>query len=578
MITRVQLRDRRDNLIAYINTNDLTKFQRYRVINGQHTLDMAFAPDTPLLPSLQKYNRILFYDTEIGRWFEFSIASVTQTIKSVAISGESSFYSTLCCFIPFTDVTGRTVVNGMYELFGEAYPASEWVVGTSDVTGNFYMQRTRSTLKEALMDWAQKCGGEIDPEVSVAENGTITRRVNIYKRVGEDRGLTLYDDREITDITRKVQQGDIYTAAYGVGNYVEGSDQALTFADVVWSTANGDPVDKPAGQTYVSLGAAAIDQYGQNVGGTLVDRCTAYTIDTADPATLLERTYASLVAQLVDPTAYTIKAADFPSLGIPTSEVGFGDTVGVISTALGLRFRTRCVGKRTDYLNGQNTTYEFNERPYQVVRSISSIGQTASNAERIANESYYSGVLDKFNREINADQAYVIADPAEGFNTYNAATPADATKVTSIRGGSVRVANSKTAGQWNWSTVLTGDGLIINQLTAQKIEGENFELDMQTGLLAFGERVIGVLKPVIQLQSTGFEILGDQINAKFSPEQMAFLNNVNGDIIAQFSAVGAEMPTAIVNDELMIGQARFIPTTDALMIVINDKEGGLNNG
>ena len=38
------------------------------------------------------------------------------------------------------------------------------------------------------------------------------------------------------------------------------------------------------------------------------------------------------------------------------------------------------------------------------------------------------------------------------------------------------------------------------------------------------------------------------------------------------------MPTAIVNDELMVGQARFIPTTDALMIVINDKEGGLNNG
>ena len=578
MITRVQLRDRRDNLIAYINANDLTKFQRYRVINGQHTLDMAFAPDTPLLPSLQKYNRILFYDTEIGRWFEFSIASVTQTIKSVAISGESSFYSTLCCFIPFTDVTGRTVVNGMYELFGEAYPASEWIVGTSDVTGNFYMQRTRSTLKDALMDWAQKCGGEIDPEVSVAEDGTITRRVNIYKRVGEDRGLSLYDDREITDITRKVQQGDIYTAAYGVGNYVEGSDQALTFANVVWSTENGDPVDKPAGQTYVSLGAASIDQYGQNVGGTLVDRCTAYTIDTSDPATLLERTYAALVAQLVDPTAYTIKAADFPSLGIPTSEVGFGDTVGVVSTALGLRFRTRCVGKRTDYLNGLNTTYEFNERPYQVVRSISAISQTATNAERIANESYYSGVLDKFNREINADQAYVIADPAEGFNTYNAANPADATKVTSIRGGSVRVANSKTAGQWNWSTVLTGDGLVINQLTARKIEGENFELDMQTGLLAFGARVNGVLKPVIQLQSTGFEILGDQINAKFSPEQMAFLNTVNNDIIAQFSAVGAEMPTAIVNDELMIGQARFIPTTDALMIVINDKEGGLNNG
>lgn len=572
MITRVQIHDRAGNLLAYINVDDLSKFQRYRVINGQHTLDMSFPPDTPLIDYLAKYNRILFYDTDLARWFEFSIASITQTVKSVDVFCESSFYSTLSCFIPFTDVTGRTVVNGMYELFSEAYPQSEWTVGTSDITGSYYMQRTGVTLKDALIAWAEKVGGEIDPEVSVASDGSITRVVNIYQQIGEARGLTLYDDREITSITRKVQQGDIYTAAYGKGNINIETDESLTFADIEWSTANGDPCDKPVGQTYVSLGQSAIEEYGQHVNGVYVDRCTSFSFDTDEPASLLQSTYDALVAQLLDPTAYTIKASDFVSLGIPTSEVGFGDTVGIVSVALGLRFQTRCVGKRTDYLNSLNTTFEFNERPYQVVRSITSIGQIAENADRLANASYYGGVLDKFNNEINADQAWVIADPINGFNTYNAQNPDEATKATSIKGGSVRIANSKTAGQWNWTSVLTGDGLVINNLTAQIIEGENFSLDMQTGLLAFGERVNGVLQPVIQLQSTGFEILGDQVNAKFSAQQMAFLNNVNNDIIAQFSASGAEMPTAIVENELKVGQARFIPAENAIMVVINDAE------
>lgn len=581
MITKVHFRDRAGNVLGYVDQAELTKFQRYRVLNGQHTLSMVFPPYTASKPFLQKYNRLMFFDTDLNRWFEFNVSSVTETFNQISVEFESSFYSTLTCFIPFVHITGNTVVNGIYKLFETAFPDSEWSVGTSDINGSYYMQRTDSTLKDALMDWAERVGGEIDAEVSIGVDGSITRTVSIYSRMGQDRGLVLYDDREITDVTRKIPQGDIYTAAYGYGNYLDtqnedGQVDRVSFESVEWSAENGDPVDKPLGQKYVSLGQNVIDELGQYVAGQYVDRCTYFDFDTDEPASLLQRTYDALIAQIADPTSYTIKAADFTSLGIETDDIGFGDTVGVVVKSMTLKFKTRCVGKRTDYLNPSNTTFEFNTRPAQVVSAISSIGNTAVVAERIASESYYGGVLTRWNNEVNADQAYVIADPYEGLNTYDTPLPENASKVTSIKGGSIRIANSKTAGQWNWSTVLTGDGLVINQLTSNIIEGENFELDMQTGILSFGERdADGNISPVMQLQSTGFTLLGNEINGEFTPESIAFLNNVSGEVIARFTAEGAEMPTAIINKELRIGTARWIPYPEQnrIVLVINDYEG-----
>lgn len=581
MIERVHLRSRTGAVLAYVDQNELLTFQRYRVLNGQHTCTMVFPPNTAVLGHLQKYNRLMFYDTDLNRWFEFTVASVEQTMRQVRVEFESSFYSCLSCEIPFVNVTGKTVVNGMYELFDSAFPASEWSVGTSDISGSYYMQRTDTTLKDALMAWAGRVGGEIDAEVTVGNDGSLSREVSIYRRMGQDRGLVLYDDREITDINKKIAQGDIYTAAFGYGNYLDGEDEngsvpRVTFENIEWSIANGDPCDKPLGQKYVSLGTTVVNSFGQWVGDRFVDRATTMSFDTDDPETVLQRTYDALVAQIADPASYTVKAADFASLGIETDDIGFGDTVGVVSRAMSLKFKTRCVGKRTDYLNPAQTTFEFNTRPQQVVSAISSISIKADEAERIASESYYGGVLTRWNNEVNAEEAWLYATPQNGVNTYNASDPSQATKVTSIKGGSIRIANSKEAGQWKWSTVLTGDGLVIDQLTTQVIEGENFELDMQTGVLSFGERdALGNIAPVMQLQATGFTLLGNEINGEFTPESIAFLNNVSGEVIARFTAVGAEMPTAIVNRTLMIGSSRWIPYPEQnrIILVINDYEG-----
>lgn len=570
MIQHLQLRDRGNNIRRYIDADTLGAFKRTEYINGKHTLSIEFAPNVEYVTDLVKYNKILFKDSELNKWFEFVIASVTANAKSLKVELESSFYSTLSCFIPFVDITGNTVINGMYKLFDYAYPVSDWTVGTSDITGSYYMQRTRSTLKEALTDWAEKVGGEIVEKITVDGNNNITRTVSIYSRRGNDNGVVMYDDREITDFTRTLPQGDIFTAAYGYGNYKDSI--ATTFADVEWSKANGDPVDKPAGQAYVSLGQSVINQFGNLVNGEYVDRCTVVTVDSEIPETILQRTYDALIANIADPTTYTVKAADFAAMGINDNAIDLGDTVGVVVSALDIKFKTRVVSKVTDYLNPANNTFEFNTQPSRVTTTLNSIAKTAEAAERTATESYYASVLDKFNREINAEQAYVYADPINGFNTYNAQTPETATKVTSIKGGSLRIANSKSQGDWDWSTVLTGDGLIVNEATTNKITGENFELDLVSGLISFGARVNGIIQPVMQLQTTGFTILGDDTNAVFTPAKMGFINNASGEAVAEFASDGAHIPTAIIDSECRIGGSRIIPTNNNadVMWAIND--------
>lgn len=570
MIQHLQLRDRGNNILRYIDVDTLGTFKRTEYINGKHTLSIEFAPNVEYVTDLVKYNKILFKDAELNKWFEFIVASVTANAKSLKVELESSFYSTLSCFIPFVDITGNTVINGMYKLFDYAYPVSDWTVGTSDITGSYYMQRTRSTLKEALTDWAEKVGGEIVEEITVDGNNNITRTVSIYSRRGNDNGVVMYDDREITDFTRALPQGDIFTAAYGYGSYQ--NSVATTFTDIEWSVANGDPVDKPAGQAYVSLGQSVINQFGNLVNGEYVDRCTVVSVDSELPETILQRTYDALISNIADPTTYTVKAADFAAMGINDNAIDLGDTVGVVVSVLDIKFKTRVVSKVTDYLNPANNTFEFNTQPSRVTTTLNSIAKTAEAAERTATESYYASVLDKFNREINADQAYVYADPINGFNTYNAQTPETATKVTSIKGGSLRIANSKSQGDWDWSTVLTGDGLIVNEATTNKITGENFELDLVSGLISFGTRVNGIIQPVMQLQTTGFTILGDDTNAVFTPAKMGFINNASGEAVAEFASDGAHIPTAIIDSECRIGGSRIIPTNNNadVMWAIND--------
>ncbi|MGL4282267.1 phage tail protein [Eubacterium aggregans] len=210
--------------------------------------------------------------------------------------------------------------------------------------------------------WCQTVvGGVLSERVPVVD-GQVQRRIDILSSVGDDKGKVLYDDREISDITITVPERTNYTMAYGYGASTgindDGSAILTTFKDVVWSTTNGDPVDKPAGQDWVSLPQSYLDAFGI-IGrdGTRVHRCTYWMdSDVSIPENILKRTYDALLDNLADNTEYKITADDYQRLGYSLTEICEGDTIGVVVTKLAnLKLKAEVVRYTDDYIDpGQN--------------------------------------------------------------------------------------------------------------------------------------------------------------------------------------------------------------------------------
>jgi len=73
------------------------------------------------------------------------------------------------------------------------------------------------------------------------------------------------------------------------------------------------------------------------------------------------------------------------------------------------------------------------------------------------------GVIDAALNLIKSTQAWVYMDQ-NGLIVYNHQDPAQATKAVRIGAGGILLANSKTNGQWNWRTAITGDGIVASEV------------------------------------------------------------------------------------------------------------------
>lgn len=95
----------------------------------------------------------------------------------------------------------------------------------------------------------------------VFEDGEITgRRVDMLEKVNVFRGL-IYTRQKGARNIYITEEGTPYGRVFPVGKITGSGDppERLTIADAVWSRANGDPADKPSGQTWVELPDAVTD-------------------------------------------------------------------------------------------------------------------------------------------------------------------------------------------------------------------------------------------------------------------------------------------------------------------------------
>jgi hypothetical protein len=141
----------------------------------------------------------------------------------------------------------------------------------------------------------------------------------------------------------------------------------------------------------------------------------------------------------------------------------------------------------------------------------------------------------------------------------NAASYDLATTATSIKGGSIRIANTKTDETFDFTTILTGEGIIADAVTTGVIRGENFDIDLNAGLFRFGQRINGVISEentVTQFTINGFTLVGAEVSAIVTNTAIKFINAINSSTIAEFTVEGTRTPTLIVESTYRLGKER----------------------
>lgn len=205
---------------------------------------------------------------------------------------------------------------------------------------NFYYVSLLDALNTVYQTWQV----DIEPYINI-EGHQITRRyVKLYQQQGGNNGRRfVYGDNALT-VTQQANEGSIFTALVGRGASVEETDadgnltggysRKINFADVEWSKANGDPVDKPKGQEYVEW-KESTEIYGYSDGKP---RIGIVNFDNEkDPAQLLKETWAQLQQVGVPLVQFQATVGDVGYLNL-------GETVTIVRYDLNIKYQTRVTG------------------------------------------------------------------------------------------------------------------------------------------------------------------------------------------------------------------------------------------
>ena len=221
---------------------------------------------------------------------------------------------------------------------------TRWHVGeipdTSEAFISFYYLSILDCLKKIVQTFDFEIG--FDVLINDDENQITDRRVNFYIKQGEQTGKRFEYGSNLLSVKQEQDTQNIYTALVGRGkgvqvsggdddNTPDGYGRRITFADVEWSKANGDPLDKPKGQEWIE-DPDATKQLGFSDGHMRIGLEVFEDVD--DPKMLLQKTYEAL------------KTAERPQVQfsasvINTGELHLGDRVGITRNDIGIAYETR---------------------------------------------------------------------------------------------------------------------------------------------------------------------------------------------------------------------------------------------
>lgn len=422
----------------------------------------------------------------------------------------------------------------------KALENSLWQVGRVDsgfptASTNFYHESALSCIQKMIETW----GGEVRFRITHDGKRITGRYVDFLLQRGRYVGKRVMVNKDMRTLEAEEDISGIATALYGYGRGEESGDgygRRISFADVEWSTANGDPVDKPLGQEWVG-DPEALAVWGLQ-GGTVHRFDFVVFEDEEDPANLLQRTWEELQRRKAPRTSYKVGIVDLEAVdGREHEAVRIGDWVVAIEDDLKLEFYARIVEIKR-YLNEPERTELIIGQERKVLDvDLAKVSRELNRTIKIGDSiSFLDSRIKTLTDALNATEGYVYITSTDGITVTNKPKEENPTSAVRIKGGMIAIANSydPQVGDFNWRTFGDGDGFTADMLTAGRVRTNLVTVGDDYGSVRISGGNVIIKNGGLEVYSTpdasdnGVMIRGNKIETNFirNPD---FRNPPSGD-------------------------------------------------
>lgn len=372
---------------------------------------------------------------------------------------------------PITDLRPQnvTVTQAVTRLIS----STRFIIGNVSCSNTGGMTAYYESVWDALVDAQAAFDCVLVPYFEITGGIITARKIDILARNGADRGRIFELGDDLADIRIKYDESQIKTALFGRGRGVEldGGDgdptygRRLTFADVAWSTSDGDPADKPEGQEWIGDpdALAAYSRDGRHRFGFV-------TFDSEEDAdALLQKTWDKL--QELKQPRITIECTVLDTertMGRSHEAVRYGDGVLVRIAKRGIDIDAKVSGIVRDYIRPERTKLTIGNAAPSAGKIVADLQATLDNYSGRASvwdrSSAFDidGAMDVMNNQILSTVGGWYTDPDTGAIML---VSQDGAKAMRLTGAGWQIASEKVGDAWVWRTAATGGGIVADQIT-----------------------------------------------------------------------------------------------------------------
>lgn len=474
---------------------------RTRATDGTDTLDIT------TIGEINKDERIVFKDS-MGRWAEYLCQS-TQTTRAAGMPVTVAYCTGSIAELSRTYIEDKRNRNANAKAcLAKALEGTRWTVGTVEtgtITGTADLAFYHCTVLEAVQKTADTYGLEVQTEYQPDPTGNQIgqRIIHLLEHRGSTNTTKRFEyGKDLTQIKRDIDSGDVITRLYGWGKGIEqtndqgeatgGYSRKISFADV----NNGKPYiqDDNALANWGIVGADGTKHHSE---------ASVDFPDCEDPKELLNLTKAALKTRTTPTVSYTADVTALGQAGYDPEGTDVGDSVQIIDTSFAtpLRLEGRILQIEEDLAGSladtkitlgnirQTYTQRLAAQQQALDKLVSNSG--AWNSAAGGTGPYMKDLIDRINQIMNATGGYTYLKPGQGIYVYDKPEDQTPTQCIHIGGGYWRIADHKKPnGDWDFRALANGKGVFADTLFTGRLSdaaGLNY-WDMDTGEFSLSAR------------------------------------------------------------------------------------------